>query len=233
MPQYSLSDPYSDFYTKEDVLLLRTIESKKGIDLNIDELLSIFQTYCSAGTTRELCCYVPYIFDYLSENSSEILNDDVMSIFDIFLEWIFHHKEELKTLRKYEYYTSKIWSYIQDVLSKKCNIFQNISNISVAKELFHTYFSSRLIDDTKRRILLEYITIAPEQFNILILHVYCESRSKNEPLYPYKKLIGYYLTPAYMRNIIELCLEQSLTFDTENEWMLKMLEDAETWMLLD
>lgn len=221
-----------DFQDIESQKLLQTIINKQGIDLTDTDLVSIFQTYCPAGTTQELCSYAPCVFDYLSKNLHCSQNTDVIAVWDNFLEWIFYHKGELETLCKYEQYTLKIWSYIQNILAVKYNMPQDINNLILVKELLHVYFCSPLIKDTRRNFLLEYIK-KTDQFAIVILHTYCESRTKGEPLYAFKKLIDYHFTQAYMRDIIELCLEQILTSGKENEWMLNILENAEIWIQLD
>ena len=67
----SFSDPYKDFTSAEDVLMLQSIIKKRDEDLTTDDLLWIFNGCLPAGEYGECLYFVDIVFDRISESLAD------------------------------------------------------------------------------------------------------------------------------------------------------------------
>lgn len=70
MTMYELSDPFKDFQNEEGQEWMRAVVSKKGKGLTSFDFMCIFQSYLPAGTFKECLCYLPHVFEYLTQEGS-------------------------------------------------------------------------------------------------------------------------------------------------------------------
>lgn len=116
---FSLSDPYGDFLDEDSQKLLRSIESKKGVDLDAHDFIVIFQTYLPAGTVEELLCYAPLAIRYLQRHFTQNLwmSDGLIDVWESLMFWCYHNKEQLISLNRYKILLKEIHNLMNLLLS--------------------------------------------------------------------------------------------------------------------
>lgn len=113
MPDFSLSDPYTDFDSPEDQEMLRCIESKQGVGITGYDLMCVFQSWLPAGTPRECCAYLPALYDFLRCPGDEYVLDVWDSVIWV---WLVQEREELENLGQHKAIVEELRSIVREVL---------------------------------------------------------------------------------------------------------------------
>lgn len=110
-----LSDPSLDF----DGVNLGDILSKKDSELAFPDYACIFQPYCSAGTYQESVYFLPFALEYIANRRA-----DAESLLDSLIKWISNNISELLN----DNLTDAIYRILEDIfyaITKNYNLKMN------------------------------------------------------------------------------------------------------------